>query len=159
MIPAYFKSSTRSYKRYLGFKAALEERRVAFDENLVIEKDYTVMEGREAAARLVALANPPTAIVCGNDLLAMGAMAAVKEAGLAVGKDVSITGFDDLEMSSTLDPPLTTVRIPAFEMGRKAAEVLIDTIENRVSIAQHYLLDTDLIIRGSTGPPVLKTIN
>jgi LacI family transcriptional regulator len=157
MITAYFRSSTRSYKRCLGFKAALEERRVPFDENLVIEKDYTVMEGREAAARLVALPNPPTAIVCGNDLLAMGAMAAAKEAGFEVGKDVSITGFDDLEMSSTLDPPLTTVRIPAFQMGKKAAEILIDTIEKRTTAAQHYLLDTDLIIRGSTGPPVLKT--
>lgn len=158
MITAYFKSSTRSYKRYLGFKAALEEKRVPFEENLVIEKDYTVMEGREAAARLVALPNPPTAIVCGNDLLAMGAMAAVKEAGLVVGKDISITGFDDLEMSSTLDPPLTTVRIPAFEMGRKAAEVLMDIIEKRPGAAQRYSLHTDLIIRGSSGPPVLKKI-
>ncbi len=158
MITAYFKSSTRSYKRYLGFRKALEQMNVPYNDNLVIQKDYTVMEGREAAARLFVLPHPPTALVCGNDLLAMGAMAAAKEAGLIVGKDISITGFDDLEMSSTLDPPLTTVRIPAFEMGRKAAEILVDTIEKRTSAAQHYLLDTDLIIRGSTGPPVLKTL-
>ncbi|HDR16329.1 MAG TPA: LacI family transcriptional regulator, partial [Desulfobacteraceae bacterium] len=125
MITAYFKSSTRSYKRYLGFREALERMNVPYDDSLVIQKDYTVMEGREAAARLVAMPEPPTALVCGNDLLAMGAMAAVKEAGFIVGKDISITGFDDLEMSSILDPPLTTVRIPAFQMGKKAAEVLI----------------------------------
>ncbi len=158
LITAYFKISTRSYKRYLGFKVALEEAGAVFDENLVIEKDFTVMEGREAGARLLGSTDPPTALVCGNDLLAMGAMAAAKEAGLVVGKDVSITGFDDLEMSPILDPPLTTVRIPAFQMGRKAAEVLIDTIEKPTSAVQQYLLDTDLIIRGSTGPPVLKTL-
>jgi LacI family transcriptional regulator len=156
MITAHFKSSSRAYKRYLGFRAALEQMDVPYDESLVIQKDYTVMDGREAAGRLVALPDPPTAVVCGNDLLAMGAMAAVKEAGLLIGKDLSITGFDDLEMSSTMDPPLTTVRIPAFQMGRKAAEVLMDTIENRSSAAQHYLFETDLIIRGSSGPPLSR---
>ena len=153
MITAHFKISTRAYKRYLGFRAALEQMNVPCDESLVIQKDYTVMEGREAASRLLAGSDPPTAIVCGNDLLAMGAMAAAKEAGLTVGKDLSITGFDDLEMSSTLNPPLTTVRIPACQMGKKAAELLVDTIEKGTRIAQHYLLETDLIIRGSTGPP------
>jgi LacI family transcriptional regulator len=133
MITAYFRISTRAHKRYLGFRAALQQMRVPCDESLVIQKDYTVMEGREGASRLIAMSDPPTAIVCGNDLLAMGAMAVAKEAGLTVGKDLSITGFDDLEMSSTLNPPLTTVRIPACQMGRKAAELLVDTIEKRTS--------------------------
>ena len=152
-ITGRFQSSTRAYKRYMGFREALQLHGVHFDENFVIQKDYTVMEGREAASRLVDMECRPTAIVCGNDLLAMGAMAAAKEAGLTVGKDLSITGFDDLEMSSILDPPLTTVRIPACQMGRKSAEVLIDIIEDRAQAARHYLLETDLIIRGSTGPP------
>jgi LacI family transcriptional regulator len=153
MITGRFESSTRAYKRYQGFRAALAQWGVPCEEALIIQEDYTVMDGREAAGRLISRSEPPTAVVCGNDILAMGAMVAARQAGLRVGRDLSVTGFDDLEISLALDPPLTTVRTPAGRMGRKAAELLIDTIEKKIHVACHYLLETELIIRGSTAPP------
>lgn len=153
MVAGRFSETSRAYKRWLGYKQSLENHNIPYDEKLVIKKEYTISAGKEAMGRLLRMPDPPTAVFCGNDILAFGAMAAVKEAGYRVGIDVSIVGFDDLEASEVTDPPLTTVRIPAYKMGRMGAETLIDLIEGRIEEPLQYILETDLIIRESTGNP------
>lgn len=153
MVAGRFSETGRAYKRWLGYKQSLENHGISYDEKLVIQKEYSVAAGREAMGRLLRMSDPPTAAFCGNDILAFGAMAAVKDAGYKVGTDVSIVGFDDLEVSEVTDPPLTTVRIPGHKMGTLAAQVLIDWIEGDKEEDQQYILETNLIIRESTGNP------
>ncbi len=153
MVAGRFSESGRAHKRWLGYKQSLDNHGIPYDEKLVIQKEYAVAAGREAMGRLLRISDPPTAAFCGNDILAFGAMAAVKDAGYNVGVDVSIVGFDDLEVSEVTDPPLTTVRIPGYKMGTLAAEVLIDWIEGETKELQQYILETNLIIRESTGNP------
>jgi len=149
MITGQFSYSGRSERRWQGYKAGLEKRGILYDEQLVMQKDFTVIGGREAATRMLQNPNPPTAIFCGNDIIAYGAMAIAKEKGLKVGTDISIVGFDDLEMSATMDPPLTTTRIPGSEMGEMGAKILIDKIEKINEEPVQYILETDFIVRSS----------
>ncbi len=149
MITGQFSNSGRSKRRWQGYKAGLEERGIPYDEQLVMQKDFTIIGGREAATRMLQNPNQPTAIFCGNDIIAYGVMAIAKEKGLKVGTDISIVGFDDLEMSAAMDPPLTTTRIPGNEMGEMGAKILIDKIENINEGPVQYILETDFIVRGS----------
>ncbi len=97
-------------------------------------------------------ATPPTAVLCGNDVLAVGALRAARERGLDVPGDVSITGFDDIELARIVLPALTTVHVPHREMGRRAACELVDMVE-RKSIGASTELQTSVQIRDSLGPP------
>ncbi len=151
MIAGLFRETSRAYGRWLGYKKALNNHGIPYDKELVLEREYTVSAGREAMERLLRISNPPAAVFCGNDILAIGAMAAVREAGYRVGTDISITGFDDLEISEATDPPLTSVRVPGYIMGAKGAEMLIELIEGKMEEPCQCVLDTKLIIRGSTG--------
>ena len=153
MIAGRFSDTGRALKRWQGYTQALKDHGLTYDERLVVQKEYTVSAGKEGVTRLLRNPDPPTAVFCGNDILAYGAMAGVKEQGLRVGPDVSIVGFDDLEMSGVMDPPLTTVRIPGHTMGRLGAETLIDQIEGRQSEVVNYILETDLILRASAMNP------
>jgi len=153
MIVGPTKVTTRAQHRLEGFEQSLAAHGLPRDESLVIHKNYTVQDGKEAMGRLLRLNNPPTAVVCGNDILAFGAFAAAKESSYVIGIDVSIVGFDDLEVSETIDPPLTSVRIPGYKMGKLGAELLISLIEGEISEPQQYVLESSLIIRQSTGNP------
>ncbi len=96
----------------------------------------------------------PTAITCYNDLVAMGLIKAIIDLGLKVPEDVSVIGFDDIRFSEIFLVPLTTVRVPKFEMGSHAAQMLIDHIESRQAVPpQRHYLEATLVIRASTGPP------
>jgi LacI family transcriptional regulator len=106
---------------------------------------------RQAFRRLMAAEPAPTAIICGNDTLAIGALLEAKAIGLDVPGVVSITGCDDIELADQLHPPLTTVRVPDREMGRLAAEYLIDRIAGK-SPERPAMLEATLIERDSTGP-------
>ena len=157
MIAGRFSQTGRAERRWQGYCQALAHHGLAGDERMVIQSEYTVAGGRAAMAQLLRLDRRPTAVFCGNDILAYGAMAAVRDQGLAVGRDVSIVGFDDLEMSSVTDPPLTTVRIPGHRMGTMGAELLIDLIEGRIAGTRQHTLETDLIVRQSAMPPPVRT--
>jgi DNA-binding LacI/PurR family transcriptional regulator len=98
---------------------------------------------------LLRLPEPPTAVFAASDVLAMGALAAAREHGARVPEDVSVIGFDDIDFAAYCNPPLTTVRVPAYEMGQLAVRVLISLIRGRETTPRRYLLDTDLIVRGS----------
>ena len=90
------------------------------------------------------------AIFCGNDLIAIGALKALRENDIKVPQDVGVIGFDDIYMAQMLDPELTTVAQPNYEMGYQSAEMLIDMVENKVKEAKPIVLTTKLVVRKST---------
>lgn len=139
----------RVQNRLDGYKTALDEHNIPYNSDLIFESEYTLVDGKEAMQRLLSLPDPPTAVFAASDVLAMGALTAIKEEGLRVPQDISIAGFDDLDFAAYLDPPLTTVRIPAFEMGQLAVKTLFEMINGDMNQVRQYCLDTDLIIRQS----------
>lgn len=118
----------------------------------ILETTYEIENGGDALATLMSADAPPTAILCGNDVLAVGALRRAREMGFDVPGDVSITGFDDIELARIVVPALTTVHVPHREMGRLAARELVDMVE-RKSTGTSTLLPTTLQIRESLGPP------
>jgi LacI family transcriptional regulator len=109
-----------------GYLAALEEAGIAVDPALVTQGDYTRESGGEAMRRLLALPQPPAAVFAGNDLMAIGALLAVQEAGRRVPEDVAVVGYDDIPEAAVTRPALTTVAVPKYEMGRAAATLLLN---------------------------------
>ena len=116
------------------------------------ETTYGFDTGSAAFAALMAAPQPPTVVMCGNDVLAAGAMRQAREMGLDVPRDVSVTGFDDIELARVLAPPLATVHVPHREMGRKAARALIAMVEGG-GPAPSEALAADVQLRPSLGPP------
>jgi LacI family transcriptional regulator len=102
-------------------------------------------------AMLMAAPRRPTAVVCGNDVLALGAVFECAFRAIDVPGEVSITGFDDLDIAAQVNPPLTTMRVPSEEMGRRAAEYLLDRLDERQP-PERTRLDVTLVERGTTGP-------
>ena len=149
MIAGMHTKIFRVSQRLQGYKDALAKHGVTFDPQLIVAKEYSLLDGKEAMHRLLSLDNPPTAVFAASDALAMGALSAAKERGLNVPRDISIAGYDDIEFAAYTDPPLTTVRIPAYEMGKLAAKVLLQILRSGSQEVQQYCLETDLIIRGS----------
>lgn len=148
--PARFVPSARKRS---GFVAALV-RSLGIDEDEAagwIEEGLFSVEGGAAATRSL-LARGATAVVCGSDLMALGAIREAREHGLSVPGDVSVVGFDDSQLIGFLDPPLTTVRQPAQAMGAAAVAALGDAIEGQPVPAHEYVFKPELVLRGSTGP-------
>ena len=143
----------RARKRFEGYLAALKNHGIVYDPDLIVESNYTIIDGKEGMHRLLSLTERPTAVFAVSDVLAMGALSAIKEKGLNVPKDISLAGFDDIEFAAFLDPPLTTVKIPAYEMGQLAVKALFDLINSGSKSIKQYRLSTDLIIRESCGEP------
>ena len=140
---------SRVKKRLEGYKLALEDHGIPYDPSQVIEREPTLIDGKEAMGVLLSLKKRPTAVFAASDWLAIGGLAAIKERGLRVPEDISLAGFDDIDIAAYCDPPLTTVRIPAYEMGRIAMRALAEIIKNDESGVRQYCLDTDLIVRES----------
>jgi DNA-binding LacI/PurR family transcriptional regulator len=138
-------------ERLSAFRGALRERGLERDPTLVATGVSTIDEARAATSKLLDLPDPPTAIFTYNDRLAVGAYQAIRRAGLAVGRDVSVVGFDDIPMTEWLEPPLTTVRQPRRDMGRIAVEVLLAAIRDEAAPAL-VVVQPSLVVRGSTGP-------
>ena len=140
--------------RLVGYRAALAAAgRLAPGELVRAGGEPTVESGYEAASWLLDLAVPPTAIVAFNDKMAIGAYQAARKRGLRVPEDLSIVGFDDVELSRVAQPPLTTVRQPLEEMARMAVALLVRLIEGQEIDTLHVELATELIVRDSTAPP------
>ena len=135
--------------RLAGYRQALEARGLPTDVALIAEADYTEEGGRAAMQRL--LARRPTAVFAASDMMAIGAMKAIKEAGLCIPQDVAVIGFDDLPVASIVEPALTTVRQPIDQLGATAADVLLNLIGQEVEAPQHVILPTQLVIRASCG--------
>ena len=137
-------------ERLLGYRGALARAGVPFDEALEVESDFEIGGGRAAAAQLLDSSSPPTAIFGFNDNLAIGALEAARERGLAVPVDLSLVGFDDSEEAPIVTPPITSVRQPLAEMGRMAVNLLVRQLQNQRIEALHVQLETKLVVREST---------
>lgn len=141
--------ATQERKR--GYHAALAAAGLMPDPELVIESNFDVDGGRAAAAALLGLAEPPSAIFAFNDQLAIGAMQTALARNLRIPEDLSIVGFDDTAEAELVTPALTTVRQPLAEMGRMGVSLLTRLLDNHQLEAVHVELATELIVRGSTG--------
>jgi len=139
-------------ERLRGYREALSAAGIVAPELEVADGVWDAADGSRMAEGLLALADPPTAIMCGNDLLALGAMRAVRNRGLRIPDDVAVTGFNDFEFAEFADPPLTTVRVPGYELGRLGAESLIGRLAGAVPAAAgvRLTLPVELQLRGST---------
>jgi LacI family transcriptional regulator len=138
--------------RLAGHAAALAEVRMLTSDELIRPVKATVEEGYLAAQYLLDLPDRPTALVGFSDKTAVGALRAAAERGLNVPGDLSVTGFDDIDLSRATNPMLTTVRQPLEEMGRMAVSLLRRLIDRHEVEALHIELATHLVVRGSTGP-------
>lgn len=143
---------TKAYHRVEGYKQALEIHGLPIDADLIIEGGFRQRSGQLMGAQLLNMPNPPTAIVACNDLLALGAIRAAQERGLVVGKDISITGFDDIVLAEYANPPLTTVHQPAREIGTMISQMLVKVVNQESPEQRQIILQPELIIRESTGP-------
>ena len=140
--------------RERGFREAMREAGKIIDNGWVVEGGLTLDGAIDATDKLLAHANPPTAIFCANDEMAMGCLHAVKEAGLDVPGDISVIGFDDNRYARVMDPPLTTVAQPAEIIGQRVMERLLKEIENgRSKDAEPEIVPHELVIRASSAPP------
>jgi LacI family transcriptional regulator len=136
--------------RLAGYRQALEQAGIPYDSALVAEGDFTEASGYGAMERL--LRAEPTAVFAASDMMAVGAMKALAQAGRRVPEDVSVAGYDDAPIAELVDPPLTTVQQLVVELGKVATEKLIGLLEAPDSPVQPHLLSTRLVIRRSTRP-------
>lgn len=137
-------------QRELGYEAAMREAGLDAPAELRFRGIYTESSGEELMHRILHLNPRPTAIVCASDDMAVGALRVMQQANVRVPEDISIIGFDDQPKASMALPPLSSVRQRVSEIGRTAAQLLLDLIEGRRPASRHVVLPTELVLRGST---------
>ena len=142
-----------SHERLQGYKAALLDRGLDYDPSLVALGDFTSDGAERALRELMQRAHDITAVFCASDLMATGAMKAASDLRLAVPRDLSIVGFDDIDLASVTSPPLTTVSQPRYELGETAGRVLADACTG-LEPPSRVLLKATLVVRGTTRPPL-----
>jgi LacI family transcriptional regulator len=140
-------------ERLEGYRSALRTYHLPNEPELIYEGTFFQPDGYAGATALLNLAHPPTAIFASNDVMAMGAMDAVRNRGLRVPDDISIVGFDDIPQASVMRPGLTTVSQPLEKMGRVATQMLLDLFRNKEKTDNRIELPTELVIRESCQPP------
>jgi LacI family transcriptional regulator len=149
---------TLTHHRRRGFTEAMSRHRLPVPSRMIAEGDLRRESGAEAMTFLIDQNPPPTAVVFCNDMMALGGMEAATTAGLIVGRDVSIGGFDGIAAGEHTTPGLTTLRQPIGEIGRLVCRALVGRIEGDTNPDHRVLLTPELVIRGSTGPaPVTRT--
>lgn len=154
LIKGRLPSAARAEERLIGYRQMLVAAGIVPDPALVIESDVTQNAGYLAMQQLLALPEPPTAVFCHNDVLALGAMHAIQAAGLSIPGDISVVGYDDTAGSAHLAPPLTTIRFSRKEKGRQAATMLFQAIEQDEEYVPYTVeIPVKLVERASTGPP------
>ncbi|HEX7307628.1 LacI family DNA-binding transcriptional regulator [Lentzea sp.] len=137
--------------RLAGHRAALAQAGVLLSADRLRHVEPTVAQGRLAAAELLRVSPRPSAVVCFNDKVAVGVLQAAREVGLRVPSELSVVGFDDIDLAEAVWPGLTTVRQPLVEMGRIAVAQLMRVLDGHSPAALHIELATTLVVRGSTG--------
>ncbi len=153
MISGITQGNDRALGRVMGVRDALESVGLSLSEDRFVEQPYGIAEGRNGMRELLSRRQyPPTAVVCGNDVLAMGAVFECQSLGLGVPDFISIAGFDDLNFSAHLQPGLTTVRVPSIEMGQRAAEYLVQRIAGKHPL-EHVQVEASLVVRATTSKP------
>ncbi|MBB5778710.1 LacI family DNA-binding transcriptional regulator [Nonomuraea jabiensis] len=142
-------ASTTKLDRVRGFVRAHESFGVPYDPDLIIPTGFGRADGYEGARRLIALGAEFTAVFAATDMVAIGVLAALREAGRRVPDDVSLAGYDDIPFAADLEPGLTTVHIPTEELGRTAVRLALNREER-----QHVVLGTHIVVRNSVRPPL-----
>ncbi|MBX3062216.1 MAG: LacI family DNA-binding transcriptional regulator [Anaerolineae bacterium] len=140
-----------SKERLLGYRAGLASASTPFDSALVLRGDWGLESGYEATRHLLNLAKRPTAIFAGNDMMAIGAIYAIEEAGLRVPHDIAIVGYDDRPIATVIRPKLTTFTLPCYEMGCEAGKLLLSQIEGGLATTPELILQGQMIVRESCG--------
>lgn len=145
-----------SRRRLQAYYRAMQDVGIAVEPSWVAEGRYTLLSGKEAMERLLDATPALTAVVSGNDWMAVGAIEAICQRGLRIPEDISLIGFDDIDPAQWVTPPLTTVRQPMRQIGAKAAELLIQQIETGTRAREVILFPAELIVRQSVAPPKEK---
>jgi len=148
---------TNAQERLDGFRQAVKEAKLRLAPEYVQETTFDKQGGSSKAGLLLRLIPRPTAIFAGNDMIALGVLAAIREAGLRCPQDVSVIGFDDLELAETTNPALSSVSQSGYQLGSTAASILLERIQGYTGPARHVVLETSLRLRDSVAPPASAT--
>ena len=148
VISGIIEGNDRAAERLAGIKDSWHAHGFEPDDLPIIQTSYEIENGAAAFKKLIQVDAKPTVIMCGNDVLAAGVLSKAREMGFRVPEDISVTGFDDIELAKHVFPALTTVHVPHREMGRIAAGSLIDLIEGRVEKVSRQL-DVSIKMRAS----------
>ncbi len=141
---------TSSLDRLNGYRITLNKHHIEVDPELIrISETSSINSGYAEVKQLMQLEKRPTAVFLANDVMAIGAIKAIEEVGLRVPEDVSVVGFDDIQLAQYASPQLTTIRQPAYEKGVRAAEMLIEYLENNKE-PKTVIMDVELVVRDST---------
>lgn len=150
MIHGPLRDISAGADRYNAYKDTLNELAISINDDWVVESDFTLTGGYKAMEKILQSKEIPTAVYCANDTIAIGAMNCALDFGYDVPENISITGFDDIEMASAVKPQLTTVRLETYQVGYKAFELLTNRINGKQSDYIDSLVEHRLIIRKST---------
>jgi LacI family transcriptional regulator len=153
MLAGNASGNDRAADRIDGVRQALRAARLSLPHKALIEAPYTLQAARQGTRTLLAADPAPTALVCGNDVLAWGALLECQALGVDVPRTLSVVGFDDLEISRHWQPALTTMHVPTEHMWTLAADYLLDRLNQRVGEALQQEVEVELLVRGSTAPP------
>lgn len=142
-------------ERFYGFFDTLEEKGINLRENFIEEGNFKIEEGKEAMNKILSLSpfEQPTAVFSMNDLMAIGAMQAIKERGLSIPGDISVIGLDNIPLCDVVSPPLTTIAQPFDEMAKEGINLLLKLVEGKKIRKTTILIKPKLVIRNSTAPP------
>lgn len=139
--------------REQGYQQALRRSGITRNPDYSVSGDFSFESGAQAVRQLLALSEPPTAIFCHNDTMAIGAIQEAKRLGTRVPQDLSVVGFDDIQFAQYCDPPLTTISQPRYEIGRQAMLMMLELLRGNDVQAGSRLLETQLVVRDSAAPP------
>jgi DNA-binding LacI/PurR family transcriptional regulator len=143
-------SFTAAIDRLSGYRQALEENQIGFDETLVRYGDFTPESGYEQMKSLLSGTVRPDAVFVASDVVAIGAMAAIREGGYRIPQDIAVVGFDDVPFARYFDPPLTTVHLPARAMAHLACSLVMEMINGHRPAENQILLKSELVVRNSS---------
>lgn len=144
---------TISDHREQAFTRAMERAGLKIDPRFILVGNYRISGGETAMKELLGITDRPTAIIAANDLTAIGALRVLHREGLATPDDFSIVGFDDIELSDIINPPLTTIRLPRRELAEAFVTALESSARDPHAVGKQYTVKTSLVVRSSTGPP------
>ncbi|MCG8633035.1 MAG: LacI family transcriptional regulator [Desulfobacterales bacterium] len=153
MLAGNFSISDRSFHRWHGYKKCLKDHDIPYDAKMLRQTGFGLGNVKECVQELLSSDSPPTAVFCSNDLVALSAMEGAREMGLDVPGNLSVVGFDDMPLSSYVYPRLTTIYQPAYDMGRRATEILMSQTREEKGKPVQEMMGVRLVVRDSTAPP------
>lgn len=138
-------------ERFKGYMEALKDQQIEVEEELILHGDSRQKSGEKLTEKLLAMPNPPTAIFTGNNMITMGAYVALNRHGVTIPDEIALVGYDDVPWADALNPPPTVIDQSSYEMGRRAAEMMLSRIENPEGAPVKLMMEPKIIIRASCG--------